>query len=147
MQDVTRYGTAARVARLGRPDLAGKTGTTNEFIDAWFAGYQPSLVAVSWVGYDQPRSLGKNQTGGIVALPLWLGYMERVLKEIPEQFRQPPPGVVSVPMGPLPGAPGDSRSIPEYFYSESVPPPEILNPAPPPEPQRPSLPLIPLFGN
>jgi penicillin-binding protein 1A len=147
MQDVTRYGTAARVARLGRPDLAGKTGTTNEFIDAWFAGYQPSLVAVSWVGYDQPRSLGKNQTGGIVALPLWLGYMERVLKEIPEQFRQPPPGVVSVPMGPLPGAPSDSRSIPEYFYSESVPPPEILNPAPPPEPQRPSLPLIPLFGN
>jgi len=147
MQDVTRYGTAARVARLGRPDLAGKTGTTNEFVDAWFAGYQPSLVAVAWVGYDQPRSLGKNQTGGIVALPLWVGYMERILKEVPEQFRQPPPGVVSVPMGPLPGAPGDSRSIPEYFYSESVPPPEVLNPAPPPEPERPSLPLIPLFGN
>ncbi len=72
MQDVTRIGTAARAARLGRPDLAGKTGTTNEFIDAWFAGYQPSLVAVTWVGYDQPRTLGKNQTGGVVALPIWL---------------------------------------------------------------------------
>ncbi|HWA36528.1 MAG TPA: penicillin-binding protein 1A [Burkholderiales bacterium] len=147
MQDVTRYGTAARVARLGRTDLAGKTGTTNEFIDAWFAGYQPSLVGVAWVGFDQPRTLGKNQTGSVVALPIWVGYMERVLKEIPEAPRTLPTGVVSVPMGPLPGAPGDARPIPEYFYSESVPPPEVLNPAPAPEPERPSLPLIPLFGN
>ncbi|HYD55438.1 MAG TPA: penicillin-binding protein 1A [Burkholderiales bacterium] len=147
MQDVTRYGTAARVARLGRTDLAGKTGTTNEFVDAWFAGYQPSLVGIAWVGFDQPRSLGKNQTGGVVALPIWAGYMERVLKDIPEEPRRIPPGVVSVPMGPLPGALGEGRSIPEYFYQESVPPPEILNPPPPPEPARPSLPLIPLFGN
>lgn len=147
MQDVTRYGTAARVARLGRTDLAGKTGTTNEFVDAWFAGYQPSLVGVAWVGYDQPRSLGKNQTGGVVALPIWVSYMERALKEVPEEARQVPPGVVSVPMGPLPGAPGDARHVPEYFYQESVPPPEVLNPPPPPEPARPSLPLIPLFGN
>src|SRR5687767_11049920 len=62
MQDVTRYGTAARAARLGRVDLAGKTGTTNEFVDAWFAGYQPALVAIAWVGFDQPKTLGKNQT-------------------------------------------------------------------------------------
>src|SRR5688572_17973078 len=147
MQDVTRYGTAARSARLGRVDLAGKTGTTNEFVDAWFAGYQPSLVGVAWVGFDQPRTLGKNQTGSVVALPVWVGYMERVLKDLPEEPRNPPPGIVSVPMGPLPGAAGDSRAIPEYFYKESVPPPEVLNPAPPPEPERPSLPLIPLFGN
>ncbi len=147
MQDVTRYGTAARVARLGRTDLAGKTGTTNEFIDAWFAGYQPSLVGVAWVGFDQPRTLGRNQTGSVVALPIWVGYMDRVLKDIPEEPRTLPPGVVSVPMGPLPGAPGDSRAVPEYFYSESVPPPEVLSPAPPPEPARPSVPLIPLFGN
>jgi penicillin-binding protein 1A len=147
MQDVTRFGTAARVARLGRTDLAGKTGTTNEFVDAWFAGYQPSLVGVAWVGFDQPRSLGKNQTGSIVALPVWVGYMERVMKDLPEEPRNVPPGVVSVPMGPLPGTPGDSRAVPEYFYKESVPPPEVLNPAPPPEPERPSLPLIPLFGN
>jgi penicillin-binding protein 1A len=147
MQDVTRYGTAARVARLGRSDLAGKTGTTNEFIDAWFAGYQPSLVGVAWVGFDQPRTLGKNQTGSVVALPIWVGYMERTLKEIPEEPRSTPTGVVSVTMGPLPGASGEARPVPEYFYSESVPPPEVLNPAPPPEPERPSLPLIPLFGN
>jgi penicillin-binding protein 1A len=147
MQDVTRYGTAARVARLGRSDLAGKTGTTNEFIDAWFAGYQPSLVGVAWVGFDQPRTLGKNQTGSVVALPIWVGYMERTLKAIPEEPRSTPPGVVSVTMGPLPGASGEARPVQEYFYSESVPPPEVLNPAPPPEPERPSLPLIPLFGN
>ena len=83
MQDVTRYGTAARAARLGRTDLAGKTGTTNEFVDAWFAGYHPTLVGISWVGYDQPRTLGRNQTGAIVALPVWLGYMEKVLKDVP----------------------------------------------------------------
>src|SRR5687767_5319092 len=84
MQDVTRFGTAARAARLGRSDLAGKTGTTNEFVDAWFAGYQPSLVGIAWLGFDQPKSLGKNQTGAAAALPIWIGYMEKALKEIPE---------------------------------------------------------------
>jgi penicillin-binding protein 1A len=136
MMDVTRYGTAARVARLGRSDLAGKTGTTNEFVDAWFAGYQPNLVGISWVGFDQPRTLGRNQTGGVVALPIWVGYMEKVLKDIPEGHRTIPAGIVSVPMGPLPGMPADAKPIPEFFYRESVPPPEVLNPAPPPEPER-----------
>ncbi len=84
MQDVTRYGTAARAARIGRTDLAGKTGTTNEFVDAWFAGYQPNLVGISWMGFDQPKTLGRNQTGGVVALPIWIGYMEKALKDIPE---------------------------------------------------------------
>src|SRR5687767_3818435 len=84
MQDVTRYGTAARAARMGRTDLAGKTGTTNEFVDAWFAGYQPRLVGIAWMGFDQPKSLGKNQTGAAAALPIWIGYMEKALKEIPE---------------------------------------------------------------
>src|SRR6266704_5592432 len=106
MQDVTRYGTAARAARLGRSDLAGKTGTTNEFVDAWFAGYHPSLVGIAWVGFDQPRTLGKNQTGSIVALPIWVGYMEKALKDVPEAPRAVPPGIVSVPLGPLSGAPG-----------------------------------------
>jgi penicillin-binding protein 1A len=146
MLDVTRYGTAARVARLGRSDLAGKTGTTNEFVDAWFAGYQPNLVGISWVGFDQPRTLGRNQTGGIVALPIWVGYMEKALKDIPEGRRTMPPGVVSVPMGPLPGMPGDSKAIPEFFYRESVPPPEVLNPAPPPEPERLPSVVIPSFN-
>jgi penicillin-binding protein 1A len=146
MMDVTRYGTAARVARLGRSDLAGKTGTTNEFVDAWFAGYQPNLVGISWVGFDQPRTLGRNQTGGIVALPIWVGYMEKVLKDIPEGRRTMPPGVVSVQMGPLPGMPGDSRPVAEFFYKESVPPPDMLNPAPPPEPERLPSVTIPSFN-
>jgi len=141
MQDVMRYGTAARVARLGRIDLAGKTGTTNEFVDAWFAGYQPALVAVSWVGFDQPKTLGKNQTGGVVALPIWLGYMEKVLHDLPEMSRNVPPGIVAVPTGPYPALPGESKMVPEFFYRESVPPPEVLQPAPaPPRLEQPNPP-------
>jgi penicillin-binding protein 1A len=137
LQDVTRYGTAARAARLGRTDLAGKTGTTNEFVDAWFAGYQPELVGISWLGFDQPRSLGRNQTGGVVALPIWISYMEKALKDVPEIHREVPPGVISVPLGPLSA---DSKSGSEYFYKESVPPPEMLNPEPAP-PVAPAIPL------
>ena len=125
MQDVTRYGTAARATRLGRNDLAGKTGTTNEFVDAWFAGYQPNLVGIAWMGFDQPKSLGRNQTGAAVALPIWIGYMEKALKDVPEAPRTVPVGVVSVPvMGVL----GEGRLAPEYFYQEAVPPPEVLQP-------------------
>ena len=142
LQDVTKYGTAARAARLGRVDLAGKTGTTNEFVDAWFAGYQPALVAIAWVGFDQPKTLGKNQTGGVVALPIWVGYMERVLHDIPEMTRTMPPGVVSVPTMQFPSQPGEAaRTVPEYFYREAVPPPEVLQPPPPPEP--PPAPVLP----
>jgi len=136
MQDVTRYGTGARVARLGRSDLAGKTGTTNEFVDAWFAGYQSTLVGISWVGFDQPRTLGKNQTGSLVALPIWLEYMDAVLKEVPQTLREVPAGVVSVPTGVFPATPGDTRLFPEFFYEEAIPPPEVLRPpAPLPLPQ------------
>ena len=125
MQDVTRYGTAARATRLGRNDLAGKTGTTNEFVDAWFAGYQPNLVGIAWMGFDQPKSLGRNMTGAAVALPIWIGYMEKALKDVPEAPRTVPVGVVSVPvMGVL----GEGRLAPEYFYQEAVPPPEVLQP-------------------
>jgi len=137
MQDVTRTGTAARAARLGRTDLAGKTGTTNEFVDAWFCGYQPALVAISWVGFDQPKTLGKNQTGGVVALPLWLGYMEKVLGELPEMPRTMPEGVVVVPTVPYPPPPGETKLVPEYFYRESVPPPDVLQPPPVPAMQPP----------
>ena len=144
MQDVTRYGTGARVARLGRTDLAGKTGTTNEFVDAWFTGYQSSLVAIAWVGFDQPRTLGKNQTGSVVALPIWLDYMEAVLKDEPQTSREVPPGIVTVPVGPFPALPGEPKLVPEFFYEEAVPPPEVLRPPAPPLP----LPLYeqsPLF--
>jgi penicillin-binding protein 1A len=134
MQDVTRVGTAARAARLGRSDLAGKTGTTNEFVDAWFAGYQPTLVAIAWVGFDQPKTLGRNQTGGVVALPIWVSYMEKALKDVPEMPREMPPGIVVLPTGPYPAAGGESRMVPEFFYQEAVPPPEVLQPGPNVEP-------------
>jgi penicillin-binding protein 1A len=134
MQDVTRYGTAARATRLGRSDLAGKTGTTNEFVDAWFAGYQPNLVGIAWIGFDQPKSLGRNQTGGVVALPIWIGYMDKALKDIPEAPRSVPVGVVSVPvMGVL----GEGKLAPEFFYQEAVPPPEVLQPIVPFAPPAP----------
>ena len=140
MQDVTRFGTAARAGRLGRSDLAGKTGTTNEFVDGWFAGYQPSLVAVSWVGFDQPKTLGKNQTGSVVALPIWLGYMEQALKDIPEQPRSVPPGVVAMPTMSISGE--STKLVPEFFYQEAVPPPDVLQPPPPPV-QTPPPPTLP----
>jgi penicillin-binding protein 1A len=143
MQDVTRVGTGARAARLGRADLAGKTGTTNEFVDAWFAGYQPSLVAIAWVGFDQPKTLGRNQTGGVVALPIWVGYMEKVLQDVPEAPRTMPEGVVTVPTGPYPAPPGEAKLTPEYFYREFVPPPEVLQPPAPPRPLGPPPPEPP----
>jgi len=144
LQDVTRYGTAARIARLGRIDLAGKTGTTNEFVDAWFAGYQPSHIAVAWVGYDQPRSLGKNQTGSVVALPLWIGYMEKVLPGVAEMPRHTPADVVVVPTATYPAPPGQTgRLMPEFYYREAVPPQEVLQPPPPIVPPVPEPPVPP----
>ncbi|MEX2199042.1 MAG: PBP1A family penicillin-binding protein [Burkholderiales bacterium] len=135
MQDVARVGTAARAASLGRKDVAGKTGTTNEFIDAWFAGYLPSLVGVSWVGYDQPRTLGRNQTGGLVALPIWVGYMQKVQKAVPEMRRVIPDGVVTAETFDI-GTEmfGDAKHLPEYFYREYVP-----------KDDSPPFPLLPVF--
>jgi penicillin-binding protein 1A len=134
MQDVTRYGTAASAAKLGRRDLAGKTGTTNDFVDAWFCGYQPTLVGISWIGFDQPRTLGKNQTGGRVALPIWMNYMARTLKTIPEMARAVPEGVVTLSTEHLPAAPADIKSTIEFFYREFVPQEEEKKPAPLPDP-------------
>ena len=96
MRDVVRGGTAAAAMRLGRGDLAGKTGTTNDFLDAWFGGYSSSLVGVVWVGFDQPQTLGRNETGGGVALPIWINYMGVVLKGVPEQPLDVPQGVQTV---------------------------------------------------
>lgn len=97
LQEVTRSGTAARAqAQLGRPDLYGKTGTTNDAVDAWFAGFQPSLVGVAWMGYDTPRSLGSRESGGGLALPIWIGAMRQSLKGVPVAELTPPEGVVQV---------------------------------------------------
>lgn len=97
LNDVARVGTAARAqATLKRPDLYGKTGTTNDSVDAWFAGYQPSLAAVSWIGYDTPRNLGSRETGGGLSLPIWISFMQHALKGVPVAEVQAPPGVVSM---------------------------------------------------
>ena len=100
LRDVTLYGTAARASvALKRQDLAGKTGTTNEYVDAWFCGYQSTVAACSWMGFDQPRKLGDKETGGAAALPIWIGYMGRALKDVPQQVPQPPEGLVSYGSG------------------------------------------------
>jgi penicillin-binding protein 1A len=148
MQDVARVGTAARTASLGRKDVAGKTGTTNEFIDAWFAGYLPRLVGVSWVGFDQPRSLGRNQTGGLVALPIWVGYMEKVQKAVPEMQRIVPEGVVTAETFTLDAETlSEVKHLPEYFYREFVPkddtPPFPLLPVFVPPPEEPAIAVDP----
>ena len=97
LQEVTRSGTAASAKRaLGRGDIFGKTGTTNDAMDAWFAGFQPSLVAVVWIGYDTPKKLGDRETGGGLALPVWIEYMSHALKGVPVQELTPPEGVTQV---------------------------------------------------
>jgi penicillin-binding protein 1A len=95
LQEITRTGTAARAqATLKRSDLFGKTGTTNDSVDAWFVGYQPTLVAAAWVGYDVPRNLGSRETGGGLSLPIWIDYMGTALKDVPVADYRVPPGII-----------------------------------------------------
>ncbi|KQW51691.1 penicillin-binding protein [Pelomonas sp. Root662] len=97
LQEVTRSGTAARAqATLKRPDIYGKTGTTNDSMDAWFAGYQKDLVAIVWIGYDQPRKLGDRETGGGLSLPVWIEYMQFALKNKPVDEMTPPEGIINI---------------------------------------------------
>lgn len=97
LQEVTRSGTAARAqATLKRPDVYGKTGTTNDSMDAWFAGYQPTLAAVTWIGYDTPRKLGDRETGGGLSLPVWISFMETALKNVPVMEPSAPEGIVNI---------------------------------------------------
>lgn len=124
MQDVIRGGTGARAMALGRIDLAGKTGTTNEQMDGWFAGFQRHLASVVWVGYDIPRTLGDRETGAVVALPIWMAYMGAVLKGQPEELPIAPEGVVAVAINPETGLRDKHAPTPmiEYFYHENMPP-------------------------
>ena len=117
MRDVVRYGTAARAMSLGRNDLAGKTGTTNDHFDAWFAGFNPGLVAISWIGFDNPSDLGNNETGGQAALPIWMSYMAKALKGVKEMPFEPPAGIAAVPLaGELTK---DGKPALEFIYAES----------------------------
>lgn len=128
MQDVVRYGTATRAMQLGRQDLAGKTGTTSDSIDAWFCGFQPSVLGVAWMGFDQPRSLGDKETGGGAALPIWISYMEKVLRNTPQAIYEMPESMVAMRINEE-GLLDEQGSLVEYFYEENVP---SGHPEPPP---------------
>ncbi len=121
LQSVVRNGTAARALQLGRSDIAGKTGTTNDHMDAWFAGYSPKQVAVAWIGFDKPQTLGRNETGAAAALPIWIKYMASALKDVPETAMTMPDGVMTVNIDPTTGI-RDEGGIMEYFYHENPPP-------------------------
>jgi penicillin-binding protein 1A len=124
MQEVTRSGTAAKAqAQLQRPDLYGKTGTTNDSMDAWFAGYHPTLVGVVWIGYDNPRKLGSNETGGGLSLPVWIDFMQVALKGVPVQEYEPPEGVVRAKGDWAFDEFGGSRGVSSLGLEDKVPSP------------------------
>jgi penicillin-binding protein 1A len=118
LRDVVRFGTAAKAMSLGRNDLAGKTGTTNDAMDAWFAGFNAGMVAVTWIGYDNPTSLGEAETGGGASLPIWMYYASKVLKGVPEVPFEPPPGVVAVALNGELGK--DGKPLYEFVYAENT---------------------------
>lgn len=126
MQDVVQHGTAIKAMQLGRQDLAGKTGTTNDQVDAWFCGFNSSLVAVAWIGFDRPRSLGGSETGGQAALPMWINYMGKALKNTVESKYQTPEGIITVNINPQNGRKASGGGAPEYFYQEYPPPEQNL---------------------
>jgi penicillin-binding protein 1A len=134
MQDVVRRGTATGAMKLGRTDLAGKTGTTNDHRDTWFAGFQATRIAVAWMGYDQPRPLGGSETGGVTALPMWVHYMGEVLKRTPQMPFSVPSGLVALQVDPATGQTlSDGQGMTEYVYHEfapgAPPPPEVPEPS------------------
>jgi penicillin-binding protein 1A len=139
LRDVTARGTAELAQRLlKRSDLYGKTGTTNDAVDAWFAGFAPGVVAVAWMGYDEPRSLGERESGGGLALPIWIDAVGSMLETVPLQALNPPPGVVSV---------GNDWRYSEYadggFKSRIGPPKLELQPAAAPQEESAHAPQAP----
>lgn len=125
LKDVITRGTARRALKLNRSDLAGKTGTTNESKDSWFAGYNPDFVTTVWAGFDQPQSLGRNEYGGTVALPIWIDYMAYALKDKPVHTQKEPSGMLSLRIDPVTGRiakPGAENAYYEIFKSEDTPP-------------------------
>ncbi|WP_228719970.1 penicillin-binding protein 1A [Methylococcus geothermalis] len=103
LQDVVRRGTATKALELGRSDLAGKTGTTNQYRDAWFNGYAPGIVTVAWVGFDSYQTLGDKETGGQTALPIWIEFMKEVLRDVPERKFAQPAGIMTARVDPATG--------------------------------------------
>ena len=124
LRDVIRVGTGRKAKSLGRKDLAGKTGTTNEQRDAWFSGFNPEVVTTAWVGFDKLRSLGRKETGGRAALPMWIKYMETALDGVPEVPLKRPPGIITVHINKQTGravSAGTPGSITETFRARYAP--------------------------
>ncbi len=125
LEDVIKLGTGRRALALGRGDIAGKTGTTNESKDAWFSGYNADYVTTVWTGFDQPESLGRKEFGGTVALPIWMNYMAAALKDKPPHTQPEPEGILSLRVDPVSGraaSPGTPGAYFELFKAEDTPP-------------------------
>ncbi|AZC22153.1 MULTISPECIES: penicillin-binding protein 1A [Pseudomonas] len=125
LEDVIKLGTGRRALALGRSDLAGKTGTTNDSKDAWFSGYNADYVTTVWTGFDQPESLGRREYGGTVALPIWMNFMGAALKGKPPHTQPEPEGILSLRVDPVSGraaTPGTPNAYFELFKSEDTPP-------------------------
>ena len=125
LEDVIKKGTGRRAMALGRTDLAGKTGTTNDSKDAWFSGYNADYITTVWSGFDQPETLGRHEFGGTVSLPIWMTYMAAALKDKPAHVQPEPEGILSLRVDPLSGraaAPGTPGAYFELFKSEDTPP-------------------------
>lgn len=128
MRDVIREGTGKRALVLGRTDLSGKTGTTNDYRDAWFSGFNTDVVTTTWIGFDQPASLGRGETGGRTALPVWIDFMRVALQDIPEKPLTPPDTVVKLIINSetgKPTAPDDPQAMEEYFIQGTETPHEL----------------------
>jgi penicillin-binding protein 1A len=133
LRESVRSGTATRAQALKRQDIAGKTGTTNDAVDAWFAGFNAKLVAVAWVGFSTPKSLGERETGGGAALPIWIQYMQSALKGEPQAVPRRPEGLIATRIGGTPKAldigqepTADGKvqmegGYMEYYYAEFPP--------------------------
>lgn len=128
MQDVIREGTGRGALVLGRKDLSGKTGTTNDYRDAWFSGFNADVVTTAWIGFDQPASLGRGETGGRAALPIWIDFMRTALQGIPEKPLTPPQNVVRLTVNSETGKPtmaDDPQALEEYFIQGTETPHEL----------------------
>jgi penicillin-binding protein 1A len=124
LRDVIQFGTGRRALTIGRRDLAGKTGTTNDQKDAWFSGFSSTLVTTTWIGFDKHQPLGKRETGASAALPMWIYFMDSAMKGVPEKQLEMPPGLVTVRLDPKTGllaAEGQENAIFETFRTEFVP--------------------------
>ena len=128
MQDVIREGTGQKALVLGRKDLSGKTGTTNDYRDAWFSGFNADMVTTAWIGFDQPASLGRGETGARAALPIWIDFMRTALQGIPEKPLTPPQNVVRITINSETGKPttaDDPQAMEEYFIQGTETPHEL----------------------